>query len=256
MPFSITFEYIPGSQNVVSDALSRYPILSRHSCLTLVAPQLMGLVSHIALAAKQDPDYQRLLRSLDSLELSSSQEGDSGVAASAADDGVDAARKELCDLQDVCRSGKTPWKAQDSVIFSEEGQILLPKEDELRILVISEAYDSPLGGHFGQAKTLEKVWRFWRWKGLSQDVKDYVASCPLCQHMKHSMVKARGLLKPILAERPWQMVTMDLVGKFAPSAGKENTHCLVIIDKFSKFVLLKAVPETLTSEQTAEIFLR
>ena len=51
-------------------------------------------------------------------------------------------------------------------------------------------------------------------------------------------------------------MTMDLVGKFAPSSGKQNTHCLVIVDKFSKFVLLEAVPESLTSEQTAEIFLR
>ena len=74
--------------------------------------------------------------------------------------------------------------------------------------------------------------------------------------MKHSTVKPRGLLKPILAQRPWQMVTMDLVGKFAPAESSQNTHCLVIIDKFSKFVLLESVPETLSSAQTAEIFLR
>ena len=33
-------------------------------------------------------------------------------------------------------------------------------------------------------------------------------------------------------------------------------HCLVIVDKFSKFVVLEAVPETLSAAQTAEIFLR
>ena len=66
----------------------------------------------------------------------------------------------------------------------------------------------------------------------------------------------RGLLKPILAERPWQIVTLDLVGKFAPAEGTSHTHCLVIVDKFSKFVILEAVPETLTAAQTAEIFLR
>jgi len=74
--------------------------------------------------------------------------------------------------------------------------------------------------------------------------------------MKHSTVKPRGLLKPILAEKPWQIVTMDLVGKFAPAETSNNTHCLVIVDKFSKFVILESVPETLSAAQTAEIFLR
>ena len=54
------------------------------------------------------------------------------------------------------------YTLQDGVVFTREGQILMPKEDELRTLVISEAHDSPLGGHFGQAKILEKVRRLWQ----------------------------------------------------------------------------------------------
>ena len=256
MPFSITFEYIPGSQNVVPDALSRYPALSRNACLTLVAPQLVGLVSRVAIAAQQDPDYQRLLQRLTSKALPSIQEDSLDQKTSTRPVGTVPPDDILAESSEDNFPDQGKWQVQDGVIFSAAGQILLPKEDELRTFVISEAHDSPLGGHFGQAKTLEKIRRLWHWRGLAQDVKDYVASCPLCQHMKHSNVKARGLLKPILAERPWQIVTMDLVGKFAPSSGKLNTHCLVIVDKFSKFVLLEAVPETLTSEQTAEIFLR
>ena len=49
---------------------------------------------------------------------------------------------------------------------------------------------------------------------------------------------------------------MDLVGKFAPVENILNTYCLVIVDKFSKFVVLEAVLETLSAAQTAEIFLR
>ena len=74
--------------------------------------------------------------------------------------------------------------------------------------------------------------------------------------MKHSNVKPRGLLKPILAQRPWQIITMDLVGKFCPAEGSGHTYCLVIIDKFSKFVILEPVAETLSADQTAKIFLR
>ena len=73
--------------------------------------------------------------------------------------------------------------------------------------------------------------------------------------MKHSNVKPRGLLRPILSQRPWQIVTLDLVGRFAPAADTGYTYCLVIVDKFSKFTILEAVPETITSEMTADIFL-
>ena len=258
MPFSITFEYIPGSQNVVPDALSRYPALSTNACVTLVAPHLVGLVSRIALAAQQDSDYMALVgrlqdksaRAPDSTAQPGEADSSPSVATSPNEDQPDDSK--LANPEDEGDN----YYLQDGIIFTSEGQILLPKEDELRTLVISEAHDSPLGGHFGQAKTLEKVRRLWKWRGLSQDVKDYVASCPLCQHMKHSTVKPRGLLKPILAERPWQIVTLDLVGKFAPAENTSNSHCLVIVDKFSKFVILEAVPETLTAAQTAEIFLR
>ena len=261
MPYSITFEYIPGSQNVVPDALSRYPALSTNACLTLVAPHLVGLVSRIAVAAKQDPDYMALVNKLQRRldEPPTDPEATTGevctpvdIATSSSQNGEISTNLGLANLLE----DGDKLQLHDGVIFSSEGQILLPKEDELRTLVISEAHDSPLGGHFGQAKTLEKVRRLWQWRGLANDVKEYVASCPLCQHMKHSTVKPRGLLKPILAEKPWQIVTLDLVGKFAPAENTQNTHCLVMVDKFSKFVILEAVPETLTAAHTAEIFLR
>ena len=46
------------------------------------------------------------------------------------------------------------------------------------------------------------------------------------------------------------------VGRFAPAEGTEKTHCLLIVDKFTKYVMLEAVHETVTAEQTAEVFIR
>ena len=144
MPFSIMFEYIPGSQNVVPDALSRYPAISANSCVTLVAPQLVGLVSRVAVAAKQDPEYSALVERLNK---------DADVAKETNSVGSKP-------LDSPALAEGEDYHLQDGVIFTKEGQILLPKEDELRTLVISEAHDSPLGGHFGQTKTLEKVRRW------------------------------------------------------------------------------------------------
>ena len=165
MPYSITFEYIPASQNVVSDALSRYPALSTNS-ISLVAPQLVGLVARIALAAKLDEHYTALL---EKIQHSPRERTVDSSCIDTHSMGEDVDVDHVDDL--------TLWKIYDGVIFHKDGRILVPKDDELRTLVISEAHDIPLGGHFDQTKTIEKVKRLWMWKGLHQDVKDYVASC-------------------------------------------------------------------------------
>ena len=91
---------------------------------------------------------------------------------------------------------------------------------------------------------------------MVKDVEEYIRTCSTCQKTKHSTQRPAGLLKPIRATFPWQIVTMDFVSKFAPGRLTGNTMCLVIVDKFSKYVIFESVPETITAEQTADIFLR
>ena len=80
-------------------------------------------------------------------------------------------------------------------------------------------------------------------KGMSSDVKEYVRTYVKCQQMKHDTQRPKGLLQPILAAYPWHTVTLDLVGKFEPGDVTQNTYCLVIVDKFSKYTILQSVPE-------------
>ena len=61
---------------------------------------------------------------------------------------------------------------------------------------------------------------------------------------------------PILAPEPWHTVTMDFVGGLAPAAITGHTYCFVMVDKFSKYVLLEGVSESITSVETAAIFIK
>ena len=219
MPFALTFEYIPGEENQVADALSRYPHTMKLNTITVVHSKLAGILPRIKIAAQNDDTYQHYLRK--------------------------------------CRSGlNTRFREESDVLIFGESNVYIPDDEHLRTLLLSEAHDTIFGGHFGIEKTLEKLKRYWFWPGMTRDTEEYIKTCAVCQLNKHSTQKATGLLHPIKSNFPWQIVTMDFVGKFAPGRLTGNTMCLVIVDKFSKYVIFESVPDTVTAEQTADIFIR
>ena len=79
----------------------------------------------------------------------------------------------------------------------EDDRLCVPDGGGLRRRVLQECHDSPLGGHFGGAKTAALVRRLAFWPGLYRDVTDYVRSCDTCQRTKAEHVGPRGLLHPL-----------------------------------------------------------
>ena len=141
-------------------------------------------------------------------------------------------------------------------MVDEAGRIVMPKDDEIRTLVLSEAHDSPLAGHFGIEKTLELVQRKWTWKGLQKDVKDYVQSCLRCQRAKSSTHKTPGELHPILATRPWEILTLDFVSGLPTDPRTKFSQILVMVDKFTKYVMLEPCLKEVSAADTAQIFIK
>ena len=266
MPFPLTFEHIAGSDNLVADALSRYPHVQLNATtITTVAPQLIGIFERIKLAGDLDQNYGQLRQEavqIDDTDQSpfSPDLSELSLESSSGQGGNPTGRRNMRryaeDGRTMRRYDSHPYLLREGVLFTPKGQVVLPQEDALRTLAITEAHDDKISGHFGYDKTLEKVRRLWHWDGLPRDVKDYVQSCARCQLTKHSTQRSPGLLHPIVSKHPWHTVTLDFVGRFAPAQDTEHTHCLVIVDKFSKYVTLEGVSETVTAEQTAEIFLR
>ena len=218
MPYHLHFEYIKGGENVVADALSRHPC-ARLNTVTVVSAQLAGLLQRIALAAEQDAEYSEL-------------------------------------WERVGRGEVPGYAVKEGLVVATEGEIVVPKDDRIRTLLLAEAHDSRMGGHFGVARTKEKMRRLWAWRGLGKDVEEYVQSCPKCQVTKIDTQKQKGVLMPILAPEPWHTLTMDFVGGLTPARVTGRTYCLVMVDKFSKYVILEPVAEKITAEETAEVLVR
>ena len=133
---------------------------------------------------------------------------------------------------------------------------MVPDDDALRTLLLSENHDPGYAGHFRAEKTQAMVERYWRWKGLARDVRVYVRSCDKCQRHKHQVIPLAGYLHPIVAQRPWHILTVDFVGGLPPAAGSGNVQILVLVDKFSKYVCLEPCAAEVSAIQTAAILQR
>jgi hypothetical protein len=74
---------------------------------------------------------------------------------------------------------------------------------------------------------------FW-WKGLKNDVTQFVGQCQVCQQAKSERVHPPALLQPLpIPTRAWEDVSMDFVEGLPKSEGFNTI--LVVVDRFSKY---------------------
>ena len=69
---------------------------------------------------------------------------------------------------------------------------------------------------------------------MNQDIRAYVASCDVCQKIKHTCQGPIGLLQPLpIPNGPFEVITMDFITELPPS--KSYDAILVIVDKLTKY---------------------
>ena len=99
-------------------------------------------------------------------------------------------------------------------------------------LVLKDIHAS---GHFGVARTAEKLRRDWWWENMDQDVHAWVTACVECQLRKTVHSNVYGLLHPIVTEaEPFATIGLDVVSGLPES--QRCTKMVVIVDYFTKMV--------------------
>ena len=150
---------------------------------------------------------------------------------------------------------KSQLEFQKRVLYyrweGDSSQLLLLVPDALKEEVLSGCHDCPTSGHLGQKKTLDRVKRSFMWHELTTDTCIYVRTCPICNKNKKAKTKPRAGLRNFRAGAPMERVHMDILGPFPPSQ-LGNRYILLMIDQFTKWVEIHAIPEQ-TAEQTARI---
>jgi hypothetical protein len=88
---------------------------------------------------------------------------------------------------------------------------------------------------------------------LRQDVNKYIRSCTSCAISKLT-IKKQGMYTPLpTPERPWESISMDYMSGL-PSTKRGNDCVFVVVDHFSKMVILAACKKSITTEATAKLF--
>eukprot|EP00961_Rhodomonas_salina_P125654 1692827-Rhodomonas_salina.2 len=132
--------------------------------------------------------------------------------------------------------------------------ICVPKNE--RVNILHEFHDSKLAGHFGAAKVLHNLQRKFIWPNMKTQVELYTSSCDLCQKNKTWHQKPFGMPQlPIIADEPWENVSMDFCGPF-PLSKTKNDYILVVMDNLTKRAILIPCTKTTNASQTAELFIK
>ena len=148
----------------------------------------------------------------------------------------------------------------DRLLIEENGQLLCYDEpsdslDErnLRICLplslflagFRMGHNNELGGHMGASKTYANTKRFYYWPGMFDWICALTADCIACQNNKP---KPKHLNEVPLEE--WQgdtalfcRIHIDHKGPLHPPSNR-NTHCLLIVDSFSRFLMVYPLTNT------------
>ena len=124
--------------------------------------------------------------------------------------------------------------------------VVCPKP--LREPVIWETHKQ---GHIGMERTTRRVQRDWFWPGLTADTRRMVAACEICQAAKHSNQMTNHNRQRLQAGRPWQVLSVDIVGPFPPTP-RGNTNILVLSDHFTRWRDALPIPNG-SAEVVAEV---
>ena len=114
--------------------------------------------------------------------------------------------------------------------------------NELRSQVLHFCHNSKECGHLGEDKTLNRLKGRFYWYGMARDSNLHVKQCATCNRSKKGNRTARSPLGSYHAGYPMERVHLDIVGPFHKSKSG-NRYILVMVDQFTKWVELAALPE-------------
>ena len=240
--FHFAIEYVEGKLNLVADGLSRRPdhrpAATAASSDGTPAEQVSTEDSELNAASITHARVTPTLREA----ICAAYPADSECQAVLEQLGASAVPAE-CE-----------WRLVDGLLLDAQQRVLVPDDAAVKAQIFRECHDNPLSGHLGSRKTLERVARRFTWRNMHAETREYVSTCVACQRNKAVTQQPAGLLQPLpIPERPWQVVTLDLITQL-PRTRAGHDAIVVFVDKLTKWATYVATRTDVDAPGLARIF--
>ena len=82
-------------------------------------------------------------------------------------------------------------------ILRMNDRIYVPRDEELRQLILDEAHRAKYTVHLGATKMYRDLREVYWWPGMKRGIARYVAHCDTCQRIKAEHQRPDGLMQPL-----------------------------------------------------------
>ena len=152
------------------------------------------------------------------------------------------------------RTVPTPRMVQrkDVVFRLAVPRIYIPK-------ILKQCHNAITAGHLGVKKTYERISQQYYWRGMLNDVKEWIRTCMECAMKKGLPNTKLGYMGTVEATYPWEVVGTDIIGPIPQTNGGKK-YILVFTDHYTKyaeaFAVEKQDAETIAHFYVKEIICR
>ena len=116
--------------------------------------------------------------------------------------------------------------------------------ETLRTKTLELCHDNPASGHFAIDRTLSRFKSKFFWPKALEDVTSWVRGCVKCNQFNTPPGGyVRAPLKPIESSERFQTVCYDIAGPFMPITPRGNKYALILVDHFTKWSEVVALPD-------------